>query len=238
MSAISVEDLMVQSEALIFASDRPLSEADITSLLKSELGVKKSELKQLPEALEQVCSKYKEGQFPFEIVHSGGGYQFLSKSHFFSLIAKLNGKKFKKRLSTAAMETLAIIAYKQPCTKADIEYVRGVNADYAVQKLLELELVAILGRKEDAIGKPLLYGTSHSFMDHLGINSLEELPQLNEINANESVEPSAGVSESVQDSTTQMVVREDGALEEIAFKSEDENIEQDDSSHPDSATDQ
>jgi segregation and condensation protein B len=93
----------------------------------------------------------------------------------------LNGDKFLKRLSVAALETLAIIAYKQPITKSEMEAIRGVNCDYAVQKLLEKDLVVITGRNEDAVGKPLVYATSKSFMDYFGINSTADLPKINEV---------------------------------------------------------
>ena len=93
----------------------------------------------------------------------------------------MNGEKFLKRLSNAALETLAIIAYKQPVTKGDIEAIRGVNSDYSIQKLLEKELIIITGRNEEMPGKPLVYVTSKSFMDYFGINSSEDLPKLKEI---------------------------------------------------------
>ena len=89
-------------------------------------------------------------------------------------------QKNKKRLSVASLETLAIIAYKQPVTKPEIESIRGVNCDYTVQKLLERELVEMAGRSE-AVGKPLLYRTSTLFMDYFGINSVTDLPQLKEL---------------------------------------------------------
>ena len=87
------------------------------------------------------------------------------------------------------METLSIIAYKQPITKGEIEYIRGVSADYSIQKLLEKELIIIAGRKEDAVGKPLVYTTSKFFMDYLGINSPSQLPQLKDITDREIVIP-------------------------------------------------
>jgi segregation and condensation protein B len=89
------------------------------------------------------------------------------------------------------METLAIIAYKQPITKSEIESIRGVNCDYAVQKLLEKDLVIISGRNEDAVGKPLIYATSKSFMDYFGINSADELPKINEVLMEELVKSTA-----------------------------------------------
>jgi segregation and condensation protein B len=103
----------------------------------------------------------------------------------------LNGDKFLRKLSTAALETLAIIAYKQPVTKGEIEAIRGVNSDYSVTKLLEKELVIISGRSEDLPGKPLLYNTSKTFMDYFGINSPADLPKINEILAHQAAEATA-----------------------------------------------
>jgi len=92
-------------------------------------------------------------------------------------------QRSKKKLSQAALETLAIVAYKQPVTKPDIEQIRGVNCDYSIQKLLEKELITIVGKSE-AIGKPILYGTSPLFMDYFGINSIKELPHIKELTDN------------------------------------------------------
>jgi segregation and condensation protein B len=119
---------------------------------------------------------------------SGGGWQFLTKKEFHPTIAQLNADKYLKKLSTASLETLSIIAYKQPITKSEIENIRGVNCDYAVQKLLEKELVIIAGRNEDAVGKPLIYTTSKSFMDYFGINSPDDLPKIKEVLMEELVE--------------------------------------------------
>jgi segregation and condensation protein B len=122
------------------------------------------------------------------MVESGGGWQFLTKKEYYKTIAQLYGDKFLKKLSVAAIETLSIIAYKQPVTKSEIELIRGVNCDYAVQKLLEKELIVISGRKEDAVGKPLIYATSKSFMDYFGINSANDLPKIKEILDQEIIE--------------------------------------------------
>jgi len=104
-------------------------------------------------------------------------------------VAQLNGEKFLKRLSAASLETLAIIAYKQPVTKGEIEAIRGVSSDYAVQKLLEKELILIKGRNEKLPGHPLVYATSRNFMDYFGINSADELPKIKEVLADQMVEP-------------------------------------------------
>jgi segregation and condensation protein B len=123
------------------------------------------------------------------VIQSGGGWQFLTKKEFHKTIAQLNGDKFLKKLSAAAMETLSIVAYKQPVTKGQIEAIRGVSADYAIQKLLEKELIVISGRNENMPGHPLVYSTSKSFMDYFGINSPEDLPKIKEVLAEQIVEP-------------------------------------------------
>ena len=101
---------------------------------------------------------------------------------------QLGPNRFDKE-SAAALETLAIVAYKQPVTKGEIEAIRGVSSDYAVQKLLEKELIVISGRHEKAPGQPLLYSTSRNFMDYFGINSADELPKIKEVLAEQMVEP-------------------------------------------------
>ncbi|MEY2834362.1 MAG: SMC-Scp complex subunit ScpB, partial [Bacteroidota bacterium] len=111
------------------------------------------------------------------------------KKDFFPTVSALIQHKARKRLSTASLETLSIIAYKQPITKSEIEAIRGVNCDYSIQKLLEKELIIIAGRNEQAVGKPLVYATSRQFMDYFGINSAEELPKINEVLAETMVEP-------------------------------------------------
>lgn len=115
-----------------------------------------------------------------EICQSGGGFQFLTKPAFLGVLNTVLKQKVKKRLSTAAMETLSIVAYRQPITKPELEKIRGVNCDYAIQKLLEKELIIISGKSEQP-GKPILYSTSRKFMDYFGINHLNELPQMREI---------------------------------------------------------
>lgn len=211
---MTIEQLMLQCEALIFASDRPITAVDIENLLKESFDTEEADFSLLPNALEGVVEKYASDFYPFEVKQIGGGFQFLSKTAFYPSLAKLNGEKYTKKLSAAAMETLAIIAYKQPVTKGDIEHIRGVNSDYSIQKLLEKELIVISGRMEDMVGKPLTYATSKSFMDYLGLNSLDELPRLKEIIGMEEVMPT-NASEAMPDSNTQLVVGEDGELKEV-----------------------
>ncbi len=127
-------------------------------------------------AIAGLTGQYASDVYTFGVYHVAGGYQFLTKPAYQTSVGILLKQKSKKRLSTAALETVAIIAYKQPITKTEIEQIRGVNCDYAIQKLLEKELVIIRGKAE-SVGKPLLYGTSDKFMEYFGIASLKDLPQ-------------------------------------------------------------
>lgn len=186
-----ITDLIPHIEALIFASDKPLPTLEITELVNNALGFMddKVSLDQVEAALEGITEKYSADFYPFEVKQSGGGWQFLTRPDYHKTIAQLNGDKFMKRLSAASLETLAIIAYKQPVTKGEIEAIRGVSSDYAVQKLLEKELIIISGRNEKAVGQPLLYATSKNFMDYFGINNAEDLPKIKEVLAEQVVEP-------------------------------------------------
>ncbi|NBO57462.1 MAG: SMC-Scp complex subunit ScpB [Chitinophagia bacterium] len=178
-------------EALIFASEKPLTAVEIIELINNAFGFMddKVTLDQVETCIDGINEKYNSSFYPFELRQSGGGWQFLTKKEFHTTIAQLNGDKFLKRLSTAALETLAIIAYKQPITKSEIEAIRGVNCDYSIQKLLEKELIIISGRNEQMVGKPLIYATSRHFMDYFGINTAEELPKISEVLADQIVLP-------------------------------------------------
>ena len=188
---MEIANLITHIEALIFASEKPLTAIEITELVNSAFGFMddKVVIDQVETSIEGVKEKYNSEFFPFELRESGGGWQFLTKRDYHQTIAQLNGDKFLKRLSTAALETLAIIAYKQPITKSEIEAIRGVNCDYSIQKLLEKELIIISGRNETMVGKPLIYSTSRHFMDYFGINSSEELPKISEVLAEQMVTP-------------------------------------------------
>ena len=187
---MELSEIIPHIEALIFASDRPLTSLDLVDLINNAFGFMEQQinLDQVETALEGIREKYNTDFYPFEVFQSGGGWQFLSKPAFHTTIALLNGGKFLKKLSNAALETLSIIAYKQPITKGEVESIRGVNSDYSVQKLLEKELIIISGRNEDLPGKPLIYETSKSFMDYFGLNSAADLPKIKEVLA-EQIEP-------------------------------------------------
>jgi segregation and condensation protein B len=187
---MELSQIIPHIEALIFASDKPLNNEELVELVNNALGFieDRATVEQIATAVEGIQEKYNSEFYAFELRQSGGGWQFLTKKEYYKTVALLNGDKFLKRLSAASLETLAIIAYKQPITKSEMEAIRGVNCDYAVQKLLEKDLVIISGRKEEAVGQPLLYATSKSFMDYFGINSADDLPKISEVMMEELVQ--------------------------------------------------
>jgi segregation and condensation protein B len=188
---MEVSNLILHTEALIFASEKPLTALEILELVNNAFGFMEDKiiLEQIETSIEGIVEKYSTDFYPFELRESGGGWQFLTKREYHKTIAQLNGDKFLKRLSNAALETLAIIAYRQPISKSFIESIRGVNCDYSIQKLLEKELIIITGRNEQLPGKPLVYCTSKSFMDYFGINSPNELPKINDILSEQMISP-------------------------------------------------
>ncbi|MEO6949010.1 MAG: SMC-Scp complex subunit ScpB [Ginsengibacter sp.] len=213
---MELSSIIPHIESLIFASDRPLAEEDILRLLNSALGfiedIATSE--QVEAAISAIAEKYDSEFYSFEVVKSGGGWQFLTKPEYHKTIAQLNGDKFLKKLSSASIETLSIIAYKQPVTKSEMELIRGVNCDYAVQKLLEKDLVVIAGRREDSPGKPLIYTTSKSFMDYFGINSPADLPKIKEVLEQEIIEATR------IDNQENMLISNDDVVSEMKIEDE------------------
>lgn len=209
---MDIEQLMPHVEALIFASERPLTQLEMVEMISAALE-ESIEAERIATCIEAIREKYDASYYPFQLREAGGGYQFLTKKAYHKTVLQLNGDKHIKKLSSAAMETLAIIAYKQPITKSEIEFIRGVSADYSIQKLLEKELIVITGRNENMVGKPLTYATSKNFMDYLGINGPTELPQLKDITNIDIVMPTNG-SEAIPDENTTLLVTSDGSLEE------------------------
>lgn len=209
---MELSQIIPHVEALIFASDKPLINIELVELLNNALGFieNRATIEQVDAAIEGIYEKYNAEFYAFELKHSGGGWQFLTKREYHKTVAQLNGDKFLKRLSTAALETLAIIAYKQPIAKSEMEAIRGVNCDYAVQKLLEKDLVIIAGRNEDAVGKPLIYTTSKSFMDYFGINSTADLPKISEVLMEELVQATIVNSQPVSTETEEEQVTSNG----------------------------
>ena len=168
-------------EALIFSSDEPLKSDEIIRAIK---GIDGEEIAITADEIEEVVANInillEEAQRPFKIMKIAGGFSFSTKHEFAKYIGYLSNEKSKRRLSQSALETLAIIAYKQPITKPEIEMIRGVNADYIMNTLLEKSLISISGRAE-TVGRPLLYGTTDEFLKYFGLNKLTDLPKPREI---------------------------------------------------------
>lgn len=162
-------------EALIFCSPSPLGIDQIQKCL-TEMFESEIPKEDILHAVVSLQERYGNEEFSFSLDHIAGGYQFLTKPAYQVSVSILLKQQSQKRLSTAQLETLSIIAYKQPVTKTEIEHIRGVSCDYSIQKLLEKELVLIKG-KSDSVGRPILYGTSEKFMEYFGINNLTDLPQ-------------------------------------------------------------
>ncbi|HVF95831.1 MAG TPA: SMC-Scp complex subunit ScpB [Flavisolibacter sp.] len=210
---MEISELIPHIESLIFASDKPLSSAEIAELINQAFGFMEDKIvvEQVDAAIEGVVEKYDSEFYPFGVRQSGGGWQFLTKKEFHKTVAQLNGEKFLKRLSTAALETLAIVAYKQPVTKGEMEAIRGVSSDYAVQKLLEKELIVITGRNEKMPGHPLVYATSKSFMDYFGINTPDDLPKIREVLAEQLVQPTI-INHTTFEQSETLAVADNGEL--------------------------
>jgi len=168
-------------EALIFASDDPIHPKEIVKAIKEIDGgdVSITE-KEIDSAVDVLNEKYSEKESAFKIIRIANGLTFATKPEYAKYVGYLSTEKSKRRLSQAALETLAIIAYKQPITKPEIEMIRGVNSDYMLNTLLEKKLVTIQGRAE-TIGRPLLYATTDEFLKYFGLNNLNDLPKPREI---------------------------------------------------------
>lgn len=168
-------------EALIFSSDDSLSADDIIASIKGIDG-EHSEIskEEIDTAVDELNKKYKEQNIAFKIKRIANGYVYATTEEFAKYVGFLSSERAKRRLSQAALETLSIIAYKQPITKPEIETIRGVNSDYMLTTLLEKNLITIKGRAE-TVGRPLLYATTDEFLKYFGLNTITDLPKPREL---------------------------------------------------------
>ncbi len=168
-------------EALIFSTDEPLSDSEIVRTIKGIDGDDvEISIENVSDIINELNNEYLDSGKSFRIVNIAGGYLFATKEEYSKYVGFLSTEKSKRRLSQAALETLAIIAYKQPITKPEIESIRGVNSDYIITSLLEKNLITISGRAE-TIGRPLLYSTTKEFLIYFGLSSIKDLPKPREI---------------------------------------------------------
>ena len=166
--------LSAQIEALLLSSDRPLSEPRLAELLEQSGPGTTNTIRQ---AVEQLNAVYEETGRSFRCEKVAGGWQLLTLPAFGELLTKLHHDRSQTRLSPAALETLAIIAYRQPILRAAVEAIRGVGCGEVLRGLLERRLVKIVGRAEE-LGRPMLYGTTTHFLKVFGIASIDDLPQV------------------------------------------------------------
>jgi len=161
-------------EAVLFASDSPISATKIQGIID---GAKAPEVKK---ALVELNQEYQVQNRAFEIQEIAGGYQLTTKPEYYKWLINLKTKRQENKLSTAALETLSIIAYKQPLLRAEIENIRGVDSGAIIRALMEKGIVRITGRAE-TLGRPILYGTTNQFLELIGLASIKDLPKAEEI---------------------------------------------------------
>lgn len=224
------EDLRIL-EALLFASDELMTAAHLKAILPGQPDARK-----IRGMVEKINVLLQKERHPFEIVEIGGGYQFRTITFYHPWVRRIFKEKAIKKLSIQALECLAIIAYKQPISKADIEAVRGVVSDGAMKTLLEKRLVTISGRS-DKPGRPLLYATTTVFLTYFGLNKIEDLPRIEEFealarekmdeltmeelnNPEEELDENASISEA--GAVAEEIPAADVDTEEIVFSPEEE----------------
>ncbi|HKJ32308.1 MAG TPA: SMC-Scp complex subunit ScpB [Balneolaceae bacterium] len=168
-------------EAMIFASSMPISAEDICRIISET----DERLELMPDDIEQIVNElndeYNSAGRSFDIQFIGGGYTFSTDNRYYKWLQKFQHENVSRKVTPSALEALAIIAYKQPITKPEIDHIRGVDSGYIVRQLMEKELIKVAGRAERP-GRPLLYKTNENFLKHFGLNSVEELPKPREIN--------------------------------------------------------
>jgi segregation and condensation protein B len=231
-------------EALLFASDKPLSAAECVKHFKgaADASPEDEELKalaktkpdQIGEVMAELGADYLAQERGFRLVESAAGWKVVTAPEAAAWVRQLFPENRPARLSPSALETLAIVAYRQPITRADIEAVRGVSVDGVMQTLLERGLIRITGRAE-LPGRPLLYGTTEFFLEHFGLRSLDELPNCAELRkvelpvADEADQPmlpldAAAPAETPEPAAAEVAVEETVVIEESVTVVEEENL--------------
>lgn len=167
-------------EALVFVSDEAVTAERIVAVFEAVSGKESVTVAEIPQFVQQINERNESSGAVLRIENWAGGYRMATISPVSPYLAEYFATREVRRLSRSLMETLAIIAYRQPVTTPEIDFIRGVSSSYALKKLLEMNLVEVAGRSE-AVGNPLLYKTSIEFLSHFGLNALADLPKLREI---------------------------------------------------------
>ena len=179
--AISLEELKGIIEALVFASPEPLTPTMLCKLLGN------NEKERILEALDGLCADYKDRP-GLQWIEVAGGYQIVTKTEFHEWVRRLFNERSTQKLTVQALETLAVIAYRQPITALEITDVRGVNVAGVLSTLLERQLIKISGRK-NVVGRPFLYATTKEFLVRFGLNDLSDLPNIEDMMESLGLEP-------------------------------------------------
>lgn len=205
-------------EALIFSSDDVLSSSEIIKAVKGIDGEDTQiSAEEIESCVDELNSNYDQANLSYRILRIANGYLFATTKEYSKYVGYLSSEKSKRRLSQAALETLSIIAYKQPITKPEIESIRGVNSDYILSTLLEKNFIAISGRTE-SVGRPLLYGTTPEFLKYFGLNKLSDLPKPREIeeimNDEDFIEQKRKIMMNALEDTIESETNEEGNADE------------------------
>ena len=168
------------AEAIIFAADEPVPPDRIAEIVAEVTGRPQPSDEEVAAAVERLNEAYGERGRAFEITSWAGGYRMVTRSSLSPFVKTFYVEEQETSLSRSLMETLAVIAYRQPVTRPEVDFVRGVNSDYALRKLLEMDLANVEGRA-DSVGRPLLYGTTDRFLEQFGLDELDDLPTLREV---------------------------------------------------------
>lgn len=186
MSGVTrAERLKRALEALLFAADEALTRKRLEALLPEYRGA------EIEAALRNLAAEIRAQGRVYALVEIAGGYRFLTRPEYAEVVARLRRTVARERLSPAALETLAVVAYKEPVMKAEIDAIRGVNSEGTLQSLLKRRLVRVVGRA-DVLGRPLLYGVTREFLDQFGLRSRDELPRPEEVLARLEKEEGGG----------------------------------------------
>ncbi|MCS3828418.1 segregation and condensation protein B [Salinibacter ruber] len=172
--------LVEAAEAILFAADEPVSASRIATIVGDVTGRSEPSEDDVAAALDRLNATYEEHDRAFEVKSWAGGYRMVTRAPLSPYAKTFYVEEQETTLSRSLMETLAVIAYRQPVTRPEVDFVRGVNSDYAIRKLLEMDLASVEGRAE-SVGRPLLYGTTDRFLEQFGLDALDDLPTLREV---------------------------------------------------------
>lgn len=165
---------------MIFAADEPVPAERIAEIFAEVTGRPQPSIEEVEAAVRQLNEEYSDTERSLEIREWGGGYRLVTRRTLSPFVQALYVGEQEVSLSRSLMETLAVVAYKQPVTRPEVDFVRGVNSDYAIRKLMEMDLLDVRGRA-DSLGRPLLYGTTDRFLEQFGLKDLDDLPTLREV---------------------------------------------------------